>query len=112
MQQQELPKSIKKALRSVCDVAHEAELRRALDNLSQDFDRWKEAEIDSFELADRIHKFHNGANRGIFLRYARGLDLRLLVSRAIHEGLIPKDSVPKEIFRYLEKSLSFLGRAQ
>ncbi len=112
MQEHELPKSIKKALRSLCQLAHEAALRRALEDLSQDVDRWKLAKIDSFELADRIHKFHDGPNREIYLRYASRANLCLLVSHAVHEGLIPKDSVPKEVFPYLENSLSFLQVSQ
>jgi len=112
MQEHELPKSVKKALRSLCHLAHEAALRRALEELSQDVDRWKLAKIDSFELADRIHEFHDGPNREIYLRYTSRANLCLLVSHAVHEGLIPKDSVPKEAFPYLENRLSFLREPQ
>jgi hypothetical protein len=49
-------------MRSRCGLAHEAELRQALSDLSREFDRWKASRIDSFELADRIHKFHHGPN--------------------------------------------------
>lgn len=107
MQEHELPKAIKKALRSLCHLAHEAEQRRALEELSQDFDRWKADEIDSFELADRIHTFHNGPNREIYIRYASKVDLRSLVSYAVHEGLIKKESIPKEVAPYLDPELSF-----
>jgi hypothetical protein len=54
MLNRELPKPIKRAMRSLCGLAHEAELRQALHELSQEFDRWKASRIDSFELADRI----------------------------------------------------------
>ncbi len=112
MREHELPKPIKKALRSLCHLAHEAELRRALEELSKDFALWKAAKIDSFALSDRIHKFHNGPNREIYLRYTSGLDLCFLVGHAVHEGLITRDSVPKEVFPYLENSLSFLRESQ
>ncbi len=65
MLNRELPKPIKRAMRSLCGLAHETELRQALNDLSREFDRWKDVRIDSFELADRIHKFHHGPNREI-----------------------------------------------
>lgn len=46
MLNQELPKPIKRAMRSLCGLAHEAELRLALNDLSREFDLWKAARID------------------------------------------------------------------
>jgi hypothetical protein len=65
----ELPKPIKQAMRSLWGLAQEAELRQALSELGREFDRWKDARIESFELADRIHKFHHGPNQEIYVRY-------------------------------------------
>jgi hypothetical protein len=103
----ELPKPIKRAMRSLCGLAHEAELRQALNDLSREFERWKDARIDSFELADRIHKFHHGPNREIYVRYTSRLPLPFLVRRAIDEGLIQGDSIPEEVLRYLENARHF-----
>ena len=107
MLNQELPKPIKRAMRSLCGLAHEAELRQALDDLSREFDRWKTARIDSFELADRIHKFHHGTNGEIYVRYTSRLHLPFLVRRAIDEGLIERGSIPKEVLPYLEDTRHF-----
>ncbi len=104
MEERELPKSIKKALRSLVGLAHESELGRALEELFGDFRRWKSGEIDSFELSDRIHAFHDGANREIYLRYTSRLDLRFLVQHALEEGLVEKVAVPKEVWPYLKES--------
>ena len=101
MHEHKLPKSIKTVLRSLCGLAHEAELCRALEALRQDFDGWGTGEISPFELADRIHQFHEGVNREIYSRYAGGVDLRFLVSRALREGLINKESVPENVMPYL-----------
>ena len=100
--EQELPRTIKKTLRSLVGLAHETELARALDRLYGDFRRWKAGEIDSFELSDRIHKFHDGPNRDVYRRYTSNLDLRFLVGYALEEGLLNKQAVPKEIWPYLE----------
>jgi hypothetical protein len=102
MEKEELPRSIKKAMRSLAGLAHEAELGNALEDLNGDFQAWKSGGIDSFELSDRIHKFHDGPNREIYLRYTSGLDLRFLVRYALDEGLIQKAAVPKEVWPYLE----------
>ncbi len=107
MLKEDLPKSVKKALRALRDLAYEAELRRALTNLSQNFERWKAGGISSFDLADRIHEFHDGPNRKLYLLYTGRLDLRFLVSRAVQEGLIKKESIPKEVLPYLQKAPSF-----
>ncbi len=104
--QKEIPKPIKRALRTLSQVAHEAELRRALSQLSHYFDRWKTAEIDSFELSDRIHEFHNGANREIWLRYNSRVDLRVLVSYAVKEGLIKGESIPDDVLPYIKDVLA------
>ncbi len=110
MEEHELPKSTKKALRSLRDLAHEAALRRALESLSQDFDRWKKREIDSFELANRIHAFHNGPSREIYNRYTSRLDLTFLVGYAVQEGLIAKESIPEEVLPYLGKVFSLFRK--
>ena len=105
MQKHELPQSIKKSLRSLSHLAHEEEMRRALKQLNQHFDRWKASEIDSFELADRIHEFHNGPNREIYLRYNSRLDLRILVGHALREGFLERESISKELWPYLDDTI-------
>ena len=90
-------------MRALCDVAHEAELRKVLSELSQYFDRWKDPQIDSFELAERIHEFHSGPNREIYLRYANRPEPDFVLRRAIDEGLIQAESVSEQVMPYLEK---------
>ena len=103
----ELPKPVKRALRELAGRAYEAELHKALTELSEDFERWKRGEIDSFELGERIHKFHDGPNRELYVRYSSPCDLRLLVGYAIHEHLIEQESVPEHVLPYLQGALSF-----
>jgi len=104
MQQNELPKAIKRAMRSLVGIAHETELKRALEELYGNFQEWKSDEIDSIELSDQIHNFHNGPNRDIYLRYASKLDLRFLVRQALKEGTLQTAAIPKEVWPYLELS--------
>jgi len=111
MQQSELPKAIKRAMRSLVGIAHETELKRALEELFGSFQEWKSGEIDSIELSDRIHNFHNGPNRDIYLRYASKFDLRILVRQALEERTLEKAAVPKEVWPYLGVSSSLPGKS-
>lgn len=107
MQMSKLPRPIKKAFRFIVATAQEAEVRRALESVRRDFGEWKAGKIDSSELADRIHTFDNGPNRDIDVRYMSQLDPHVLVQCAL--GLIKKESIPKELWPYLE-GLSALRR--
>ncbi|HKS80566.1 MAG TPA: hypothetical protein VJR23_03600 [Candidatus Acidoferrales bacterium] len=104
MRKEEYPPRIKKAMRSIVGIAKEAKMRKALDELFADFQEWKAGSIDSFELSDRIHKFHNGPNREIYVRYTSRLDLRFLIQYALDEKLIHEIDVPDEVRPYLDQS--------
>jgi hypothetical protein len=41
-----------------------------LTELRAQFDRWDRGEIDSFELNDLVHKYHDGTSREIWKRFA------------------------------------------
>jgi hypothetical protein len=112
MQANELPTRIKKAFRPIVAVAHEAELRRSLESLRTDFEEWRVGKTGSFELADRVHAFHNGPNRDIYVRFTNRLDPRALVQYALEEGLIEKGSVPEELRPYLKGFTSVHRRSE
>lgn len=102
--ERELPKPVRRILRDLADKAHEFALRNALKELSGDFDQWKRGDFDSFELAHRIHRFHQGPDRQIHLRYTRGVDLPYLVVQSVREGLIQRETIPEEALPYLEET--------
>jgi hypothetical protein len=104
----DIPKPIKRALRELAGRAYEVELRRALDELGRDFDLWRQGGIDSFELSERVHRFHNGPSRDLYGRYTTGGNQRLQIAHAIQEGFIAKDSVPPEVMPYLEGALELV----
>ena len=65
----DIPKSLKRELRQLATAAYERELRRELEQLSERFDAWKRGEVDSFDLSDEIHRFHQRPNRDLWSRY-------------------------------------------
>jgi hypothetical protein len=99
----EFPKSIKKQFRAVTGALRETELRHALEKLKRDFAEWEAGKIDSFELSDRIHAFHDGASREIYVRYTSRFDPRILVRRALEEGLIKPESIPEDLRPYMKE---------
>jgi hypothetical protein len=101
-------KKTKRALRELMAVAHEEELRQALGTLAGHFDRWRQGEIDSFELSRLIHEFHDGEDRELWTRYdPRNADIA--VARAIDRGIVDRSTVPPEVLEHLSRLLAFLA---
>ena len=103
-------KNLKRMLRELSGQAYEMELQRELAALSQQFDRWSRDEIDSFELSDAIHQFHNGPSRELFSRDQDGL-LEFNVASAVHRGLIRRDALPQPVLEALGPQLAYLESA-
>ncbi|MGB8410945.1 MAG: hypothetical protein WCE58_13680 [Gallionella sp.] len=97
------PKSLKQKFRQLAGIAYERELAIATEALHIEFQRWKNDEIDVFELNDRIHGFHNGISRELYSRYS-GNELMnsICVSSALHKGVLSRDEVGEEVFLAVE----------
>jgi hypothetical protein len=104
------PKRINRLLREFAAKAHEEELRRALTPLANAFERWARREIDSFELSDLVHDFHQGPSRDLFVRYTRSPH-DATVAYAIVTGLINRQEVPEDLLEHLAPTLEFYARA-
>jgi hypothetical protein len=107
-----LPPSVKKQLKTMVCTAHEAALRSALSELSRHFESWQRGEINSFDMADRIHEFHQGPNQAIYKRftYSRNDDLPMLAASAIATSQIDEKDVPPEVLSHLKPWLEFYRR--
>lgn len=88
------PKALKRKLRELGGLAYERELHHELAKLEADFKAWREGTLDSFELSDRIHIFHNGASREHVMG-GRFSDLH--AARGINFGFIAEDEVPADV---------------
>src|SRR4051812_36480592 len=62
----ERQKQIKRLVREWAGIAHDRDLRKALSELRVQFDRWDRGEIDSFELNELVHRFHQYTAREIW----------------------------------------------
>jgi hypothetical protein len=103
---QEVPKRIKRQVREWAGIAHERDLRRALSELRTHFERWNRGEIDSFELNERVHHFHQDTSREIWKRYAT-THLEPAVASAVAAGVLRKEELPSELLHHLAGLIEF-----
>jgi len=103
---QDSPKQIKRLIREWAGIAHERDLRNALNDLRAQFDRWERGDISAFELNDLIHRFHQETSREIWKRYATN-HLEPAVAAAVVEGVIRRDEVPPELLQHIARWIEF-----
>ena len=99
-------KANRRKLRELAGVAYTRELSAELAKLERDFVQWRSGEIDPFELSDRIHRFHDGISRDLYVLY-RDLSPNHAVARAIVLQWLQENEVPSEILSALELAIGF-----
>lgn len=99
-------KATRRRLRELAGVAYTRELSAELAKLEGDFGKWRSGEIDPFELNDRIHRFHDGVSRDLYVLY-RDVVPSHTVARAVVLGWVQEDEVPSEILNALEPTIEF-----
>src|SRR5437868_10242462 len=104
-------KANKRRLRELAGVAYTRELGNELAKIEMDFTRWRRGEIDPFELSDRIHRFHDGVSRDLYVIY-RDLSPRHAVARAISLHVLERAEVPFEILAVLEPTIQFFEQTE
>ena len=93
-------KAQKKRLRQLRDTAYERELDHELEKIYRDFKKWRNKEIDGFELNDLIHKHHQGPSRELWKFYSYA-DSDTAVARAVKLDLIKKKEIPDDILQLI-----------
>lgn len=103
---QEVPKRIKRLVREWAGIAHDRDLRNALSELRAQFDRWDRGEIDSFELNELVHRFHQNTSREIWKRYAT-THLAPAVASAVVAGVLHKEELPADLVQHIAGLIEF-----
>jgi hypothetical protein len=103
---QEVPKRIKRLVREWAGIAHDRDLRKALGELRAQFGLWERAEIDSFELNERVHRFHEDTSREIWKRYAT-THLEPAVAAAVATGVLNREELPAELLQHINGLIEF-----
>jgi hypothetical protein len=104
-------KANKRKLRELAGVAYRRELGHELAKLEMDFARWRGGKIDPFELSDRIHHFHDGVSRDLYVSY-RDLSPIHAVARAIALQVLDRTEIPSELLAELESVIPFFAEHQ
>jgi hypothetical protein len=99
-------KRMKRLVREWAAIAHDRDLRKALGELREQFDRWDRGEIDSFELNELVHRFHEGTAREIWKKYATS-HLEPAVASAMAAGVLRKEELPAELLRHVAGLIEF-----
>ena len=103
---QEVPKHIKRQVREWAGIAHDRDLRKALGELRAQFGPWERGEIDSFELNERVHRFHEETSREIWKRYAT-THLEPAVASAVAAGVLHREELPPELLQHISGLIEF-----
>lgn len=105
-------KAVKRQLRVLSEMAHEAELRHALTDLAVQFDRWQKGDLDSFQLTEEIHKFHHGPSRKLYNYYAAppfGFE-EMKIAHAVVAGFLPREKIPPELAPIIDQHVALIQR--
>ena len=100
-------KPTRKKLRELTGIAYERELAKALKKLHEQFNNWQAKNIDTFELNDLIHQFHQKTSREIWKLYNYAGHNDMLVARALKLGFLTKDEIGKELVERLEPMINY-----
>ena len=103
---QEVPKRIKRLVREWAAIAHDRELRTALSDLRAHFERWDRGALDSFELNELVHRFHEDTARELWKRYAT-TRLEPAVASAVAAGVLRKEELPAELAHHIAGLIEF-----
>jgi hypothetical protein len=83
-------------MRELVALAYERELRLELTQLADMFELWKADKLDTIALAERIHKYHNGAARKIYDKY-NDIEPDIALGYALNADTISEEECPVEI---------------
>ena len=101
---QDLSKAQKRRIRELSDLAYERDLSREMTALEEDFARWRRHEINVHALSDRIHQFHDGPSRKLFVAYS-GNRGDLALASAIARGIVSEEEAGSEIVDLLKPAI-------
>jgi Ca2+-binding EF-hand superfamily protein len=94
----------RREIRKLSMKAYEQELAQELSQLEEQFAVWREGNIDSFELSNIIHEFHNGVSRELYKQYMN-VSPHLMVAYALVEGILSEEEVQPEVLNKLAQAI-------
>ena len=106
MEHEGFTKAERRTLRELAGLADDRELGAALSRLEASFADWRAGRISPHELSDRVHAFHQGPARDLYVLYTR-VHPDTLVARAVAYDIIREDEVPPDLLPRLARTIAF-----
>jgi hypothetical protein len=109
----EFTKEEKHLLRELKGYLYELELIEATRELSKDVKAWENNVINVWELNERIHNYHDGISKNLYLKYTitNIEDIEMLIRFEVTEGKIKIENLPSKFSAIIEKiKLPLVGR--
>ena len=102
-------KTERKLLRDLAGEVYEWELHGYLEELDEAFDQWRNGEMLSSELSDKIHTFHQHAARELWSMY-QTLKEDEIVARGVVLGALSEADLSSELRKKLKPLLETFRR--
>jgi len=99
-----IEKKLDKEIQRLVNIAFEREANRRLQNMSDSFDDWKNDLLGGSELLSLVQEFVRGQADRMFGMYD-SLDPKLLIARAVVEGFLNENEIPKMLRDFIKKTI-------
>jgi hypothetical protein len=100
-----MSKAVEKEIQQLAGMVHERRLAAELRKLDDAFARWRRTQIDAFDLAAEIHRFHEGPPRQLWIQFNtnRIPILALHVAEALEDGTLSDWEMTDAAREYVRK---------
>lgn len=102
-----MTKSQKKHLRKLATHCYEMEMSEALNQLGQDFMKWKDGGITVWDLSKKINTFHDGTARDLYKFYEVLGDPQNAVARGVSNGFLKMEDIQEDCHPLLERLIEY-----
>jgi len=94
-------------LKELAGEVYRIELDAELDKLLAQFQSWKSGQIDSWDLEEAIHKFHQGSSRRLYSDH-NNLDADFIIASALKRGILPSEKIPAELLENIRGIMTII----
>ncbi|NLD49033.1 MAG: hypothetical protein GX660_17885 [Clostridiaceae bacterium] len=95
-------------LKELAGEVYRIELDAELDKLFAVFQSWKSGEIDSWDLEEAIHKFHQGPSRKLYSTH-NNVDADFIVAGALKRGILSSEKIPPDLLENIMDIMDIFG---
>jgi len=90
-------------------LAWQREIDKELNFLSKGFEKGKNKKIESADLVELIHKFHNGSARQIWVKYNNSNPEEILIF-AVAADILRKEEIPENIYGTIKDKIGIITK--